>query len=127
LQNTDVSPRDIDIVTNRKGAFQITEPLKDYETQKVRLTKSEKMSSYMGKLCIEGLEVEVIGDFQAKTPKGEWTRFFKLERKVILTINDMRIPVSPLETELKAYEILGRTDKVQKIREALRKQSRDLV
>jgi len=121
FQDIDVSPRDIDILTDRRGAFQIMKLLKDYETQKVRLTRSEKMSSYMGKLCIEGLEVEVIGDFQAKTSKGEWTRSFKPERKVILTIEDVKIPVSPLEAELKAYEILGRTDKVQKIREALEK------
>lgn len=121
LQGVDVNPRDIDIVTDRQGAFRIGELLKDYKLKKVALTKSEKLSSYLGKFCIEGLEVEVIGSLRVKTSEGEWTRSFKPKHKVVLKFEDMRIPASPLEVELKAYEILGRMERVQKIREALQK------
>jgi len=119
LQGVEVTPRDIDLVTDKKGAFKIGELLKDYEIKKVGLTKSEKISSYLGKFCIEDLEVELIGNFRAKTSKGEWAKSFKPKHKVILKMEDMKIPASPLEVELKAYEILGRVERVQNIRETL--------
>ena len=121
LQNVDVSPRDIDILTDRRGAFQIGELLKDYEIRKVGLTRSEKLCSYLGKFQIEGLEVEVIGDIQAKTSEGEWTKQFRPKRKITLNLKNMKIPASPLEVELKAYKILERTERVQKIEEVLKK------
>jgi len=122
LRGVEVTPRDIDLVTDKQGAFKIGELLKDYEIKKVELTKTEKLSSYLGKFRIEGLEVEVIGDFQAKTSEGKWTESFKPKRKTILLLEEMKIPASPLDVELKAYEILGRMEKVQKIREILEKE-----
>jgi len=119
LQGVDVSPRDIDIVTDKQGAFKIGELLKDYEIKKVGLTRSEKFSSYLGKFRIKGLEVEVIGSLRTKTSKGKWAKSFKPKHKVTLKLKEMKIPASPLEVELKAYEILGRTETLQKIREAL--------
>jgi len=130
LQDVDVSPRDIDILTDKSGAFQIGELLKDYEIQKVESTKTEKFSSYLGKFRIRGLEVEVIGEFQAKMSQGEWTEPFKPKHKTTLKLENMKIPASPLEVELQAYQILGRAERVQKIREALelkRKQKQSMV
>jgi len=124
LQGVEVTPRDIDFVTDKQGAFKIRELLKDYEIKKVELTKTEKFSSYLGKFRIEGLEVEVIGDFQAKTSKGKWTESFKPKRKITLPLEEMKIPASPLDVELKAYEILGRAERVQKIRETLERKQK---
>lgn len=121
LQGVEVTPRDIDLVTDKQGAFKIGELLKDYEVKKVELTKTEKLSSYLGKFRMGGLEVEVIGDLQAKTSEGKWTESFKPKRKTTLSLEEMKIPASPLDVELKAYEILGRVEKVQKIRETLEK------
>jgi len=127
LQNVHVSPRDIDILTDKRGAFQIGELLKDYEIKKVEFTKSEKLCSYLGKFRIEGLEVEVIGDLQAKTNQREWTERFKPRRKAILKLEDMKIPALTLEAELKAYQALGRVEQVQKIKEALKKKQKQSI
>jgi len=121
LQGIDISPRDIDILTDKKGAFQIQELLKDYEIKKVELTKSEKLCSYLGKFQIMGLEIEVIGNFQAKTPNGKWTKPLSPKLKTTLKLGNLKIPVSPLKVELEAYKILGRAERVQKIEEVLKK------
>jgi len=121
LQGVDISPRDVDILTDKDGALQIGELLKDYESKRVELTKNEKFSSYFGKFRIEGIEVEVIGDLQSRTPDGKWTTQFRPKRKTTLKLEELKIPASPLEVELEAYKMLGRRDRVQKISEALRK------
>jgi len=121
LQGVDISPRDIDILTDKKGAFQIEELLKDCEIKKVELTKSEKFCSYIGKFQIKGLEIEVIGDLQAKMPNGEWTKPFRPKLKTTLKLGNLKIPVSPLKVELEVYKGLGRAERVQMIEEVLKK------
>jgi len=121
LQGVDISPGDIDILTDRQGAYRIGKLLKDFEIKKIELTKSERFSSHLGKFSIEGLEVEVIGNLRVKTSEGRWIRLHKPEQKAVLKLEDLVIPVSPLEEEIRAYEIFGRTRTVEKIREAISK------
>jgi hypothetical protein len=122
LQGVDVAPRDIDIVTDKQGAISIGELLKNYEIKKVRYVETEKIASYLGKFEIEQVEVEVIGEPRIKTTNGGWAQFFVPKHRQIRNLEGMRIPLILLEDELKAYERLGRKDKVQKIKWALRRE-----
>jgi len=118
LQRVDISPRDIDILTDKEGAFIIERLLKDYQIKRVRFTRSERIASYLGTFRVEGVEVEVMGELQIKTAKG-WTKPLKPSQKKILKTEGMKIPANPLEIELKAYRSLGRMDRVQKILEVM--------
>lgn len=123
LQGVDVAPRDIDIVTDKQGAISIGELFKNYEIKKVRYVETEKIASYLGKFKIEEVEVEVIGEPRIKTTNGEWTEPFVPKRRQIRNLEGMRIPLILLRNALKTYERLGRKDKVQKIEQALRRES----
>jgi len=118
LQGVDLNPRDIDILTDREGAFTIEKLIKDYKIKSVEFTKSEKIASYQGKFRVEGVEVEVMGALQIKTAKA-WTKPLKPWRKRILKTEGIEIPVNPLEIELRAYRRLGRMDRVRKILEVM--------
>lgn len=123
LHGVDVAPRDIDIVTDKQGAISIGELFKNYEIKKVRYVETEKIASYLGKFKIEEVEVEVIGEPRIKTTNGEWTEPFVPKRRQIRNLEGMRIPLILLRNALKTYERLGRKDKVQKIQQALRRES----
>jgi len=118
LQGVNINPRDIDILTDKKGAFIIEALLKDFRIRKVEFTKSEKIASYLGKFMVEGVEVEVMGDVQIRTERA-WAKPLSPWRKKILKTEGMEIPVTPLDVELEAYRRLGRMDRVQKILEVM--------
>lgn len=122
LQGVDVAPRDIDIVADKQGAISIGELLENYAIKKVEYVETEKIASYFGKFKIEGVEVEVIGEPRMKTTNGGWTQPFVPKRRQLRNLQGMRIPLTLLEDQLKAYERLGRKDKVQRIKRALRRE-----
>jgi len=122
LQGVDVESHDIDILTDKKGAFRIAELLKEYEVGPVRFKHSELFRSYLGEFEIKGVKVEVMGDLEAKMG-GKWVRVKVIPHESV-EVEGVEIPVSPLREQLKAYEMLGREkdeEKIRKIREKLEK------
>lgn len=121
LQRINVTPHDIDILTDKKGAYSINELLRDYEIKKVEYRESENLASYFGEFRIEGVKVEVMGDLRIKHPDGTW--YVKLVTRSARNakIGEMEIPLQPLEKELEGYKILGRVEKVREIEKAIRK------
>ena len=117
IQGVDVTAHDIDILTDKKGAFLISKLLKDYEIKSVEYKKSEKYASYFGQFRIKGVNVEVMGELEIKRPKGVWYK--KPLIKKIIKVDEIRVPVNPLEEELAGYKASERVKKVGKIKEAL--------
>ena len=113
LQGIKIKPKDIDILTDKKSAFEINKLLKEYEIEPVRLSNSKLFGpQYFGEFKIEDIKIEVIG---------------KLKKERLLTkiikIDGMNLPAVSLEEELKAYEALGRKkdfNKIKKIEEFLK-------
>jgi hypothetical protein len=122
LQGVDIQPHDIDIISTKEDTFKIGEILKEFEIQPVKFGRTHLFESYMGVYEIDGLKVEVMGDFKEKRD-NEW---FSLEERmlspVIVEIDGIPIPVSSLENQIVSYEKLKRpkdSKRIDKIREAL--------
>jgi hypothetical protein len=94
LQGVDVKPHDIDLLTDRQGAFRINAILKEYEKKKVTYSETEKVSSSFGVFEIQDVKVEVMGNYREK----QGTKWVDLSEILadprIIEIDGMRIPVS---------------------------------
>jgi hypothetical protein len=106
LQGIKIKPKDVDILTDKKGAFEINKLLKEYEVKPVRFSHFKLFGpEYFGEFKIGDIRVEVIGRMKKK-------RFLNK----IVKIDGMSLPLVPLEEELKAYEALRREKDFSKIK-----------
>lgn len=122
IQGVKVSPNDIDVLTDRDGAFKIAKLLEKYQVRRLAFRRSGRFESYFAEYRIEGIKVQVAGDMRIRY-RGSWTSLLgrlKSTRKV--SVGGLMTPVSPLRAQLLSYEKLGRRDdliKIRKIREVL--------
>lgn len=125
LQKVKIKPKDIDILTDRKGAFKLNKLLKKYEIRPVKFGRSEIFKSYFGEFRINDIKIEVMGDLEERI-NNKWTTLSKrlMIPPKIVEIKKMKIPVSSLMEQLEAYKKLGRKKdsfRVRKIKEVLGK------
>jgi hypothetical protein len=120
LQGLDVEVNDIDLQSTKQGVNEIGKRLERYLTEPVMLKESENIRSFFGRCEIEGIVVELIGDIQKRQNDGRWADPPKLLEFIHqIEHSNLILPVLDLEYEAEAYEILGRLDKSNKIREAI--------
>ena len=119
LQGVKVEPNDIDLLTDRRGAFRINAILKKYEKKEVTYSETEKVSSFLGIFEIQGVKVEVMGAYRERQG-ARWVSLSKrLENPRIIGIDGVRIPVSPIEDQLTSYRRSKRPKDVEKVEEIL--------
>ena len=122
LQGVPLEVHDIDIQTNRDGAYEIERLLMDYMVKPVRYLESERIRSHLGTLAIDGIRVEIMGDIQKRLEEEagsapDWEEPVKVEdHRQWLEIEGMQVPVLSLEYEVQAYLRLGRTEKAEMLR-----------
>jgi len=125
LRGVNIKPRDIDIVTDKTGAYKINKLLKKYEIEPVKFSKADKLSSHFGKFKIKGILVEIIGNFRQRLENGSWTKPTSLKHKKIIKFNNLEIPALGLNYEYKFYlrnsKNLRRLKETRKIKEYLNK------
>lgn len=122
LQGMPIKAHDIDLQTDQAGAYQIEALFPEYAFEPVRYLASERMRSHLGKLLIDGVEVEIIGGLQKLLPDGTWEAPVDVEKhKRHVEIEDMRVPVLTLAYEYQAYLILGRFEKAELLKDWLAK------
>ena len=118
LQGVPVEVRDIDIHTDEQGAYGIESLFSDYVQDRVAPSYTQDVRSYHGKLVIDGIEVEIIGDIQKRCEDGTWEDLAAIEHhKRVVAVVGMAIPVFSLEYEYQAYLRLGREKRAQVIKE----------
>ena len=101
LQGVEIVPNDIDIITTKKGAYEIASKFKDCIGKEVSFSSTTKMRSYFGILKVEGFDVEFFGDIENKTKDGIWKPHHDWEKKIIIMqFGNINIPVISLEFEL---------------------------
>ncbi len=122
LQGVPVTVHDIDIQTDKSGAYKIENLLSEFVVSKVTLSSTEKIRSHFGKLMINGIKVEIMGDLQKRREDGSWEAVDLSKYKRVVEIQGMKIPVLSLEYEYQAYMRLGRIDKAEMLREWLKRQ-----
>jgi hypothetical protein len=123
LQGVPVEIHDIDIQTDQNGAYEIEKRFAEYGIQSVHYLESERMRSHFGKLEIDGITVDIMGDIQKRLDDQSWETSVEIERyRRWVEVGEMRIPVLSLEYEYQAYLTLGRSDKAEMLRSWLQKE-----
>ncbi len=128
LRGIKVKPHDIDIISNKKGAYRIASLFKDYEFKKLEFSRNESFASYYGKAKINGIIVDIVGNFRKKMLDGSWTKDSSLRYKEFFNFRGIKIPLLSLEREYKTYynnRSRKRLKTAQKIKEYL--QTKELV
>ena len=113
LRGAPIQPRDIDIVTDMAGSYEIERIFSRFVTKRVSLRTSENIRSHFGVLDLDGVKIDIMGDFQLLGADGEWGEPPNLRSMIeTVRVEDLQIPVPSLEWEHMAYSRLGRQDKV---------------
>ncbi|MFN8473376.1 MAG: hypothetical protein U0822_14395 [Anaerolineae bacterium] len=117
LQGMPLEPNDVDIQTDEANAYEIARRFADHVTQPVALAERSWGRSLMGKLALDGLQVEIIGGSQVRS--GDiWEPppdLASLARTV--EVEGMRLRVLPLAYEAEAYRRMGRLEKAALIQQ----------
>jgi hypothetical protein len=116
LQGMDIDVHDIDIQTNKEGAYEIESKLKQFSTTPVNSVSSELIKSYLGKFIVDDVQVELMGALQKKLKNGNWEEPVNIENyREWVKVESMTVPVLSLYYEYEAYKKLGRYEKAEKI------------
>jgi len=117
LHGIPVEVHDIDILTDRDGAYEIERRFASYSARAVALRASERIRSHFGVLSVHGVEVEIMGDLEIYDEAHGWLVTPDLATHTeMLAFEGMAIPVRTLDAEYVAYLRLGRTDKAELVR-----------
>jgi len=121
LQGVDISVNDLDLQTDEEDVFVIEEKLGDFMKVGVHRWESEHTLSLHGQSVINGIMVELLGNVQHRHLRGAWEPPTDiLSSRIWVTWREHRVPVFPLEFEAQAYSKMGRAEKAELIREAIR-------
>ena len=117
LQGVPVEVHDIDIQTDKDGAYEIERCLAEFVAEPVRYRESQRIRSHFGVLEIDGIKVEIMGAIQKRIDLQIWEEPVQIESyRRWVTIGDTLVPVLSLEYEYQAYLRLGRDDKIEILR-----------
>ena len=100
LHGIDVTPHDIDILTDHEGAIRIQESLKKYNVVPISHSSNEKYDSYFGTFKVKGIKVEVMGDLRVFR-SGKWSALQNPSTIDIANINleGLSIPVVSVKSQ----------------------------
>lgn len=121
LQGVDIEVNDVDIVTDYNGAKYLNEILEEYCIKEMEYSVTEKYKSYFGIYNIDGVKVDVTGEFQYKLKNGEWSKPNHTNEIRYCKYNDVNIQVLKLEQELIEYESVEKINTIIKIKEKIGK------
>jgi hypothetical protein len=120
LHGIPVTIHDIDIQTNKEGAYKFEQLFTKYITKKVTYMKSEKIRSYFGSFLINNIPVEIMGDLQKILDDGSWEEPVNIRDYLeFIKFKGMKIPVLCIEYEEHAYRQMGRIEKADLLRRYL--------
>ena len=123
LQGLDLSVNDLDVQTDAGTVFLLEKKLSPFMKSPVHLWETEHTLSYHGQADIQGLQVELLGDIRRRLADQTWSESLEIEAVVVrVEWHDWEVPVLSLEHEALAYERMGRGQKAELIRAALREE-----
>ncbi len=121
IQGVPVNVRDIDIQSDRTGAYEIERCLSEFVRRPVSFSSTERVQSHFGLLSIMGVDVEIMGDIQKRLPDGTWDAPVDPSTyRTFVEFAGVQVPVLSLAYEHRAYLALGRTEKARLLEKWLR-------
>lgn len=122
LHGMSMDIHDIDIQTDKEGAYEIERRLVNSLVKLVHFKASERIRSYFGIFEMSGIKIEIMGDMQHLIADQQWDKPVAIEScRDWVDYADMHIPVITLEHEAEAYRLFGRIEKAEKIKNFLLK------
>ncbi len=126
LQGVPTEVHDIDIQTDRSGAYEIERRFAQSLIESVAFSSTERIRSHFGALMVDGIRVEIMGDIQKRLEDGTWECPVDLGRlKTTVQAEGVVLPVLPVEYEQQAYLKLGRIEKAEMLRKWLLDRNQD--
>ena len=120
LHGIPITVHDIDVQTDREGAYRIERLFADCIVRPVSFHATERIRSHLGALRVDDIEVEIMGDIQKRLTDGSWDESPDLAAHTErLLVEGMSVPVLTLEYEYEAYLQLGRSERAQLLRDWL--------
>jgi hypothetical protein len=117
LQGLELDVHDIDLQTDKAGAYAMEDSLSDYVADSVRYVESPRMRSYLGRLEIDGVRVEIMGDIQKLLPDGTWEPPVNVvDHRRWADFEGVSVPVLSLNYEYRAYRLMGRDEQAAVLR-----------
>lgn len=121
IQGVDVViNNDIDILTTEEGSKQINNLLAEYIKKESAYSSTNKYQSFFGIYKLNGVNIDVMGEFQYRLKDGSWSKPNQNHKISIKEYQGMSLPLLSLEQELAEYDSIGKTEKVEKIRAVLK-------
>ena len=121
LHGVPLTPHDIDIVTDKRGAAAIAKRLKDFTILPMEWRETDQYASYFGRFKVDGAKVEVMGDLRIKGEGGITFRFNLWSDVRKIKFADFTIHLVPLEYQLVANMLIkGKEERVKVIARYLR-------
>jgi hypothetical protein len=118
LQGVPVYVRDIDLATDRSGAYRLEQLFVAEIVRPVQFSAVEAVQSHYGAFALEGYTFEIIGDVQYRRADGGWDAPVDFTpHKHFVQVKGMTLPVLTLEYEYESYSKLGRVEKVKLLEE----------
>ncbi len=122
LHGMQMDIHDIDLQTDKEGAFEIEGRLVNSIVKIVHFRASERIRSYFGVFEVDGIKIEVMGDMQHLAADQTWGKPVAIEScRDWVDHADLHIPVISLEHEVEAYQLYGRLEKAEMIQKFLLK------
>jgi hypothetical protein len=122
LQGVDLPVHDLDLQTDAKTITLLADKLVEFITTPVHVWESEHTLSHHAQAEIDGLQVEFLGDMRHRSADGTWQPPLDIaSMREWIEWRGLSIPVLSLVHEARAYETMGRVQKAEWIRAALRK------
>lgn len=123
LHGMDLPVTDVDLQTDREGAYRIEDAFSDQIVHPVAFTQSAHIRSHFGVLCVEGVTVEIMGALQKRRLDGTWEPPVDvLQYRYVVNLDGLSLPVMSPMYEEQAYRKLGRVERADWIRAWLTKQ-----
>jgi hypothetical protein len=121
LQGVDLPVHDLDLQTDKDTVYLLEKELAEFMKTPVHVWESEHTLSYHGQAEIQGLQVELLGDIRHRGADGAWLPPLDISSVLVwVEWHGLKIPVLSLAHEALAYEKMGRQQKAELIRSAIK-------
>jgi hypothetical protein len=123
LQGVDIFVGDLDLQTDAQTIYILEQKLAEFIKTPVHVWESEHTLSHHGQAEITGLQVEFMGDVRHRSLAGTWEPAVDIaSARVWVTWRELQVPILSLNHEALAYEKMGRMQKAELIRSAIKKE-----
>jgi hypothetical protein len=123
LQGLEMNAEDVDIICDKHCALVCNLIFEKFLVKKVVYSENAKFRSYFGEFSIQGVKVEVMGEWQIKLKMQklkieEWSEIYdaRAEQITSIKLEDLKVNVTNIETELKMFSEMGRWNAYWKIK-----------